>query len=191
MSLPTSTIRMIAIGDPQTGKSSVGIVLSSHAVIQEYIPTEGYQVFTRRIMGTGLKMRESVRIVMYEIGGTEEIAKYKKYFPDGVDLICYFYNTQKDDSLHHLETLWLPQVSNTKDWLLKFEPRTVLLGTGSHQSFDDKKLLSVQKSTHAYRNIYLDLTIQAVEQAFVSLADEYFFYKEEKKKPPANFADLF
>lgn len=191
MPLPTSTIRMIFLGDSQTGKSSIGVLLSSHTFIQEYVPTEGYQVFTRKITGTSLTTRESVRIVMYEIGSTEEIARYKKHLPDGVDLLCYFYNTQKDNSLNNLETVWLPQVNNAKEWLLKFEPRAVLIGIGPHQSFDNKKLLSIQQSIHAYKNIFLELDIKAVEQVFISLVDDYFSYKEDKKKIPSNFADLF
>lgn len=196
MSSLLPTIKFAFIGDTNTGKSSIGILLSNNSRVQRHIPTSGVQVFTKVFSDPSL-VKGSNKIILYEVGGSEKLKTNKKYFFEGIDVICYFFNHSNTISLSNLISKWLPQINSSKEWILKHEPRKVLVGIRPENDLKENIINSekeklAEENLSCYKTVTIsDLDYLIINKIFLDISIEYFEYKKEKFKVPDDYADIF
>ncbi|MFW9930057.1 MAG: ADP-ribosylation factor-like protein [Candidatus Thorarchaeota archaeon] len=185
--------RIAFLGNPNTGKSSIGLILSNNTLPSFHIPTPGVQIYSSIISNPLLK-RNPTKIIIFDLGGLEQLKHYKKYFFDSIDIICLFFAMNDPLSLDNLKSKWFQEIKESKDWFLKFEPRISLIGTkGSiKSSISSTKIENIAQSVNAYKiNVISNTDPKNLNDLFTELINDYYQYKEDKYKVPDDFSDIF
>jgi len=112
-------IKLVAVGDPTVGKSSIFISFTSSGFIKDYIPTTFDNFNKNLITDQGI-----VSLNLWDTAGQDELAHLRQLSYGQADIFMLVFSTVLISSFENIYTKWLPELKS-------FSPNTPIILVGS------------------------------------------------------------
>lgn len=91
--------KIVVIGDPEVGKTSIILRFTNNAFSRTYLPTIGVNVCDKRIFID----KHDVQLLMWDIAGQFKFKKMRRHFYQGADGVVIVFNLTKRESFESVE----------------------------------------------------------------------------------------
>jgi len=104
-------LKVILIGDPGVGKSSLINMYVNEKFKHSYQVTIGLDVTSKMVEIQGPEKLETVKLSINDIGGQDRFVTIRHLFYPGAHLVMYVYDVTRLNSLKNLKTTWEAELS--------------------------------------------------------------------------------
>lgn len=104
-------LKVILIGDPGVGKSSLINMYVNEKFKHSYQVTIGLDVTSKMVEIQGPDKLETVKLSINDIGGQDRFVTIRHLFYPGAHLVMYVYDVTRLNSLKNLKTTWEAELS--------------------------------------------------------------------------------
>lgn len=166
MTVPT--VKVLLLGDPFVGKTSLRSQYVHHAFSSSYRATVGADYLSSKVdVGGG----QQVYIQIWDTAGQERFSSLIRNFYRGADVAIFVYDITRPETFHHLQ-YWINQfVENVKT----SRPNILIVGNKTDQPRNEHLISMRQcKEFVSGSDSYLDQYLKDVDQDVVNILAKSF-----------------
>ncbi|TFG05202.1 MAG: GTP-binding protein [Promethearchaeota archaeon] len=143
--LPCYMMKLVLLGDPAVGKTSLINQYVDHAFERDYSPTLGVNIITKEIELQ--KVRGSAKLIIWDIAGQNKYDFSRKMFFQGCVGALLVYDITRNSSFKNIEEKWL------KDFYQFGEKNSAYLLIGNKIDLKDLKTVKTEQGLELSRRI--------------------------------------
>jgi len=99
--------KLVVLGDPGVGKTSIILRFSDNAFLRTYIPTMGVNITEKSI-----RVKKYVQIILWDIAGQSKFQTMRKHFYQGSEAIIFIFDLTNPISFNSIENWYNDVIKN-------------------------------------------------------------------------------
>ncbi len=167
--------KVIVVGDPSVGKTSIILRFTDSAFRRTYIPTIGVNISEKIIQYKDAK----IEFVIWDIAGQSKFSIMRKHFYTGAEIQFLVFDLTSPKSFENIPN-WYNDIRKN----LKIDPRAILLANKNDlveiRKIDQNQIQKLAKELNLEYIETSALTGENIDEAFYRMGE--ILYAEEKKE---------